>query len=216
MLIGITTYKLHKYQDLFKLTQQCIESIICQKTPFPYKILISDQRTEKQTLEQLKKYNVDIIHEELDCVSRSWNLICEKVFSQNSFFNEYCLILNNDIKLCEGALESLIDFAKNNPRSIITSPKIFDFSAFLISRDIYNEVGPFDENLKGGSLEDWDYTVRIKEKDVSILPCPTFQVLHVANATKNHVSQDPEICKLLDESLVYYRKKWGDGRHKLP
>ena len=75
-----------------------------------------------------------------------------KAFSKNSFFNEYCLILNNDIKLCEGALGQLIDFAKNNPHSIITAPKVFDFSAFLISKDIYHEVGPFDENLKGGSL----------------------------------------------------------------
>jgi SAM-dependent methyltransferase len=211
LTIGVTTYKLHEYSDLYKLTEQCLQSIISQKTQYPISIIISDQRTNDETLEKLKKYGT-IIHEETDNVSHSWNLICEQAFQQG----QYCLILNNDLLVFDNSLDCLLEFAKNNPRSIITSPKTFDFSAFLISKQIYNEVGAFDENLKGGSLEDWDYTVRIQEKGVSILPCSTFKVLHVANATKNHVSQDPEICKLLEESKIYYRNKWGDGKHKLP
>ena len=54
MLIGITTYKLHQYKGLFDLTLQCIESIIRQKPPFSFKILISDQRTDNKTLDQLR------------------------------------------------------------------------------------------------------------------------------------------------------------------
>jgi GT2 family glycosyltransferase len=109
-----------------------------------------------------------------------------------------------------------MDIVKNIKVERITSPEVNDFSAFLISKEIYNEVGPFDENLKGGTLEDWDYTIRLKEKAFSILPCPTFKVLHEKAATTKLIENDPEIVKLREESLQYYRKKWGDGRHILP
>jgi len=212
VLIGVTTYKLHQYKELLDLTKRCLASIGSQKTSFPFFIVVSDQRTDSKTLEKLKEFNVEVLHEELDCVSRSWNLLCEKGFKEN----QYCLILNNDIELNDGVLEPLPNFAKNNPRSIITSTEGFDFSAFLISKNIYDAVGPFDENLKGGALEDWDYVERMQEKNISILRCPTFNVQHKRTSTKNHVQANSEIIKLQEESKIYYRKKWGDGKHKLP
>lgn len=213
MLVGITTYKLHEFPDLLELTEKCIESVVAQRTQNPFSLIISDQRSNPETLKYLhSKYEVEVIHEEQDNFSRSLNLICQETFKHNYF----CVILNNDTKLQEHTLQPLIQFARKHPHSIITAPNVNDLSAFLISKSIYIEVGPFDENLKGGTLEDWDYTERMKEKNMAFLPCSEFHVTHVGYATISHILSDPYIQKLREESLQYYRKKWGDGRHTLP
>ena len=215
MIIGITTYRLHEFPDLLELTKKCIHSITSQNTTFPILIIILDQRTNQTTLDHLTNIlgaNGFLIHQEDNNVSRALNTICTIAFKDC----DQCLLLSNDTELQEGTLQSLPEFAKQHPRAIITAPAVNDLAAFLISKSIYEEVGPFDENLKGGSLEDWDYLERMKEKNITFLPCPDFHVAHVGRATINHVLSDPEIQELRQKSLEYYRKKWNGKTTNLP
>jgi len=208
-MVGITSYMI-----LLDLTRKCLLSVSAKKRLSKH-IFYSRISAPTCTLLKLQReLRFELRHTEDDCVSRSWNIICNVAFKDKRC--SHTLILNNDVELSPNVLDPLVKFGMENPRFIITSPGIFDFSAFLISKDIYETVGPFDENLKGGSLEDWDYVERMKEKGIGLLQCTQFKAHHEKSATSNLVSNLPEITKLQEESKRYYRRKWGDGKHKLP
>lgn len=123
-------------------------------------------------------------------VGPSWNILCRKIYEKH----ENALILNDDIYLGKKTedINSLID---KKPNQFITATP--DWCAFIVSKAIFDYVGPFDECFFPAYYEDNSYAYRMKLKGVSHLRTPYL------NPVEYRVSQTIE----KDGSLFEYRLK---------
>lgn len=85
-----------------------------------------------------------------------------------------------------------------------------DFSCFLIRKELYYTVGPFDEKFKIAFCEDGDYDMRMYNGGVQAY-CIDLPFLHHGSMTIKNA--DPkEIRKIqiqADKNRAYFKKKWG-------
>lgn len=216
ILIGVTSYRIHESEKLKKWTKECLESLVLQECSYPYKIMLIDDSSSLFDIPPV------IVVEKVNFnnVSKAWNRICSKAFYEFNY--QYALIINNDVVLLEGSLQNLLNFAvKQQEPCIISGYKEngqagWCFSYFLISKDVYETVGMFDEHFWGGGLEDWDYGERLKEHNISIKYCLGFVVHHEGHITKQTFCDSEEWQQKDKEAIEYYRRKWGNGKHKVP
>ena len=109
--IGITTYNLEKY------IAQTLDSILSQKTDFPYQILIADDASTDSTRKILKDYqktNPSIVHlillsENVGSLAAS-NRLFDKIKTEYFSF-----IDGDDYWIDENRLQKQIDFLDQNP-----------------------------------------------------------------------------------------------------
>lgn len=85
-----------------------------------------------------------------------------------------------------------------------------DFSCYLIRKEVYEKVGPFDENFKTAFCEDWDYHVRLHKAGIDA-HCIDLPFLHYASqTTKNAPLMEREkIQHQAQLNREYFREKWG-------
>lgn len=147
-------------------------------------------------------------------VAASWNFLIDVGIS-NGF--EYFLILNDDIilKKPSGVISRIIQTHKD---SVMHIPKpSFHLSAFILSKNIYNKVGGFDEHFKKCFFEDNDYKYRVKLAGFEI----RYENELNADVFRNSqtIEKDPKLGGYL-ENREYYIKKWGglpdEEKYKTP
>ena len=219
LLVGVTSYRIHEDRRLMELTKRCLTLLMQQD--FPLKVMLVDDCSNREVLNKLlSELSGKLLLRQVDfgSVSKSWNYICDETFKKER--GNYALILNNDVVLLPNTINPLLQFAHENPRyGIITGVEVnsngkimsaYTFSAFLITKWLYETVGPFDENIVGQGLEDWDYVERLKEKGLEIGVCKDFKFYHERSAT---IKVFPDKWNI---SVEYYRRKWSDGKHTLP
>jgi len=87
-----------------------------------------------------------------------------------------------------------------------------DFSCYLIRKELYEEVGPFDENYKGAYAEDGDYHLRMHQAGVEAI-CLDLPFYHIGAGTlKNASPEDQErIQKQAGRNRAYLKQKFGVG-----
>lgn len=148
-----------------------------------------------------KPENISILrqHDNL-FVSGSWNELCKTIFLNY----EYCLMLNDDI--CLGANESQItQLIEENP-SIGFFNSHWQWSSFLLPAKTYNQIGPFDENLRIW-FNDNDYEYRMKKSGIDVL---TTSILNPVDFVKDgSVSRNPIFHKQFEPDRQTYIKKHG-------
>ena len=85
-----------------------------------------------------------------------------------------------------------------------------DFSCMLIRREVWEKVGPFDENFKRAFGEDWDMHVRLQKAGIQAY-CIDLPFLHHGSMTVKNA--DPkevrEIQIQADKNREYFKEKWG-------
>jgi len=123
-------------------------------------------------------------------VGPSWNVLCRKIYENH----ENALILNDDIYLGKKTADINNLIEKKSSQFITATP---DWCAFIISKSIFENVGPFDECFFPAYYEDNSYAYRMKLKGVSHLRTPYL------NPEIYRVSQTIE----KDKSLFDYRTK---------
>jgi len=123
-------------------------------------------------------------------VGPSWNALCRKIYENH----ENALILNDDIYLGKKTADINNLIEKKSSQFITATP---DWCAFIISKSIFENVGPFDECFFPAYYEDNSYAYRMKLKGVSHLRTPYL------NPEIYRVSQTIE----KDKSLFDYRTK---------
>lgn len=218
-LIGVTSYRIHKDDHLKELTERCLRSIARQKCGYPFKTMLVDDSSNLEGVSIPE--GVDVREVSYQSVSKSWNLVCREAFYEDGL--DYVLILNNDVELLPGSLETLLRFAHENPDigfiygSELTEAGLVEgymFSAFLLSKRVYELVGDFDENLS--SIEDWDYVERLKEEKVPLYHYDDFKVHHERSATKRMIQSESGWREKHMKDVKYYRRKWGGKGVQLP
>ena len=85
-----------------------------------------------------------------------------------------------------------------------------DFSCYLIRRETWNLVGPFDENFKMAYCEDWDMHVRLHKAGIAA-ECLDLPFLHHGAETIKNA--DPAEMRILQKQAQknrdYFKSKWG-------
>ena len=85
-----------------------------------------------------------------------------------------------------------------------------NFSAFMINKECWNKIGPFDENFKPAYFEDNDYHHRIELAGMKAICLPTAMFYHYGSRTQNEATDKP-ICSSpqFEANGRYYQVKWG-------
>jgi len=112
-------------------------------------------------------------------VSRGWNYIIE------NFESDYWLISGDDNYFLEGSLKNISNFMENNKSQNYVfcgfgmtnnTNKIYDsagFSSFILTKNILNKIGLFDENIYPAYFEDNDLWERIVVSKESVITIPS-------------------------------------------
>ena len=196
-------------------------------------VVFVDNSSTDGTTEWLKTQDCICFHNIAPkSVAASWNQGLRWAFSKGA---EHVLVVNNDVLLRPDTYRLLVadgslfvtavasddpscvkpvqqpsgrwDYAEPDPAGKRPHPTM---SCFLIRRECWVKVGPFDENFKGGFVEDLDYHARMHKCGVPAY-CIDLAFYHVGSATLK-LSSDEDRNRILDQAgknRQYFFKKWG-------
>lgn len=136
-------------------------------------------------------------------VAGSWNFLIEKGISNG--YN-YFLILNDDIilKKDEESIYNII--LKNGSDKFIRSEQFYNWSAFILSKNIYLRVGRFDVGFERCYFEDNDYEYRMKLENIPIVYEKELNAEVYRNSMT--IQKEPHLNNF-NNNLKYYESKWG-------
>ena len=136
-------------------------------------------------------------------VAASWNYLIGKAII-NDF--KYFLILNDDVILQKDEAQIKQILLKGTPEHFYLCRPFYNWSSFILTKKVYEKVGPFDENFKKAYFEDNDYMYRMKLAGVPI------KYVDELNPDIYLNSQTIEKNPLLGgyiENREYFLQKWG-------
>ena len=84
----------------------------------------------------------------------------------------------------------------------------------LVKRDVYLQVGGFDENL-AVTFNDVDFCLRLREAGYRILWTPYAELIHHESASRGFDDSAPKQVRFLAE-VDYMKSKWGDKLQRDP
>lgn len=153
-------------------------------------------------------------------VAASWNTALQHVFKLGA---EYAFCVNNDTELLPSTYRRLVEDGGGFVTAVgvrkwpdLTKPMSDekrphpDFSAYLIRREVYEKVGPFDENFLIAFAEDQDYHVRLHAAGITAY-CIDLPFLHHGSMTIKN-SEPSEIRRIqiqAEKNREYFKKKHG-------
>lgn len=207
------------------LTRQAVRTFRAQDIEGGVDIVIIDNHSTDGTAAWLATQRELLVmsHNPPLSVAASWNAGLRFVFSQGA---DYCLVVNNDVELRPDTYRHLVAdggrfvtavgtqdptkilaLTAPNPNAIRSHP---DFSCFLIRKETFEQVGPFDETFKIAYVEDCDMHVRLYRAGIQAY-CLDLPFLHHGAQTIKH-SSTSEIAKIkqqADKNRNYFRSKYG-------
>jgi O-antigen biosynthesis protein len=218
-------------QDNLHLTQRAVHSFTRQTVPTA--IFTVDNGSRDNTRQWLRSQGHDWIltFQRDHSVAASWNRALEFLWRSGV---ERALVCNNDVELEPHTAELLDEVsARLNREAIVTGVGVRsmeevrhrwpadlldsarphpDFSCFLITRKVWDRVGPFDEKFHRAFGEDNDYHVRCRQAGVEAISVDV-PFLHYGSATlKNMDWHDQMVVRIqADANREYFRKKYGFG-----
>jgi N-acetylglucosaminyl-diphospho-decaprenol L-rhamnosyltransferase len=209
-------------------TKQCIASIR-RCTAIPYELILVDNGSSDGTREYLQQL------EEATVIANEKNLGCAKAWNQGAKASqgEIIGILNNDLVLTPGWLEGLLAFMKKTNHGIVSpalreGPLTYDLDryalefanscrnatrrdlhapCFLVSREVFEKIGLFDEGFAYGGCEDIDFFWRAKAAGFSVGITGSVLIHHFGMITQKAIKKT-ETKAYPAANLAYFKKKW--------
>ena len=136
-------------------------------------------------------------------VAGSWNFLIEKGIANGYRF---FLILNDDIilKKDEESIYNII--LEHGSDKFIRSEELYNWSAFILSKNIYLRIGRFDTSFERCYFEDNDYEYRMKLENIPIV----YDKRLNAEVYRNSMTIEKEpYLNNFNNNLKYYESKWG-------
>lgn len=206
-------------RNCIELTKKCVESVRGQDVPVY--VFAFDNGSTDGTLSWLRQDGVGTVAmKQNKGVSFGWNNALTDIFK----CADHCLVLNNDTIIppwfyrtllsCDlpfvtgVSFEDMDEVMKQTEVSLSDGP---DFSAFLIRRDCWEKVGPFDERFVH-YCNDMDYHIRAHRAGVTLLNS-NIKFYHERSSTlKNADPEDRErISMQADRDRATFREIYGVG-----
>lgn len=179
-------------KDGLKFFKLCLHSLL-GFTDHPHMLAIIDNQSRLDTKHYLasiaKNHNVTVLRYDDDFnFAAEINLAMKFLFQWPTI--KYGLILNADAVVSPDWLSKMVDTIKSNDRIGIVGPmsnaanneqmeaerkNTFSTSlrvsgfCMLFRRELYEELGGFDEKFVGGGFEDWDFCERALRKNWKIV-----------------------------------------------
>jgi hypothetical protein len=205
------TYGIPTYTQYQRALDQ-LEHILLCSTVKPSEIIIVDNSGGLNTpfiqerVDQLSKeytFRNQVIPNE-NCVAGAWNKIM-----QNAWYANAVVIANDDIK---PDAEMLQHFQSDRFYPFVCGNSQHNaFSVFMLRRDIWEKVGPFDEEFKPAYFEDNDYARRMELAGIPRYVDSRIQFDHVVSATFKQLSGAALDAHHINfrKNRDYYIRKWG-------
>ena len=204
------------------LTKAAINSVRAQDIDGISLIIVENGSTDG-TKEWLRSQEGIRVMHRTGSVAECWNQALKWLFASKS---PYALVVNNDVELPGNYYRCLVEenapfasgIATDRREQVRTGdpPKSEskryhpDFSAYLIRKECYETVGPFDEKFLGAYCEDCDYHVRMFEAGIRAY-CIDLPYYHIRSATiKNSPpEQAAAIQEQAERNRRYFYRKHG-------
>lgn len=185
--------------NCLELTKRCVESIKAQDIPTEF--LIYDNGSTDGTPEWISAQDcLETFMLQNEGVSKGWNSGLDYLF--NVEYAGHVLVLNNDTIIPPWFYSTLLSYdvpfvtgvsvdsmdAIREPESRKELRECPDFSAFLIRRDCWEQVGPFDERLVH-YCGDMDYHIRAHRMGITLMNAGV-NFYHERSSTIKHSSPE--------------------------
>lgn len=191
-------------------------------------IIIVDNASPDNTLEKIKDFNVKIIKmESNESLAKAWNAGLAEATG------DVLAVLNNDVKLMPDGISRLAQMAWEvgisgasgchvNPDSLFFVAHVDDPGsdyvaghAMFFRRDVFEEVGGFDEHMKPAYCEDSDWCFRARSKGFSWGFCQD-ALYHIGGVT---AATMPHVQNAIAANVARLQSKWSNKgigeRHKI-
>jgi GT2 family glycosyltransferase len=205
-------------------TKKFIKSLK-ENTKLPYKLIVVDNGSDKDTRDYLKKQDCKVITNKKNLgVVKGWNQ------GVKACKTEYVCIMNNDIVVapnwltpmqkalereegmkCVQPVTSGGDIPQNFPNNFYPKPyiekteRIFGW-CFMLPMAVFDEIGMFDEQFDMAWWEDRDFGLRLCEKNYHPHIVHASYIHHYQNRTLWTIDG---IEKKMAENQIKFVKKWG-------
>ena len=202
------------------LTKKAVASFKAQD--IAVNILIIDNDSNDGTSQWLQTQDLTVSFQRPPLsVAESWNHGLQYIFKKHT----RCLVVNNDVELLPQTYSTLLQdggpfvtaVGQNKPikdftwnREVFQARPHPDFSCFMIRRNAYYKIGPFDEKFKGAYCEDSDYHCRMHKLGIDA-HCINLPFYHHASGTIKNADKEEvkRIQRHADSNREYFQKKWG-------
>jgi GT2 family glycosyltransferase len=136
-------------------------------------------------------------------VAGSWNYLINKAILNNF---KYFLILNDDVILQkdEGLIRQIL--SKGTKDHFYICRPFYNWSSFILTKNVYEKVGAFDEKFKKAYFEDNDYMYRMKLAGVPIKYVDELNPDVYLNSQT--IEKNPLLGGYIDNK-EYFLQKWG-------
>jgi GT2 family glycosyltransferase len=208
--------------NCLEMTKRCVESVDRQSVRS--ELCIIDNGSIDGTKGWLFHQSSTIqgvMHSDNAGVSAGWNI--GLIYFLDRLKYSHVLVINNDVVLPPWFYSELLSYempfvtgvSVDNMDTIRELPPRVplvshpDFSAFLIRRDAWEKIGPFDEGMKFYA-QDCDYHVRACKAGVPLLAA-NLPFYHERSSTLRLASpeEQAEIQTQASADREYFHKKWG-------
>lgn len=192
----MTNWVIIPTRNCLPLLKNTIDSVLAQKIRGGVKLFIINNGSTDGTAQFLNNISLElatVVHiYPQNGVGHAWNLGLREVFKDSN----HALVVNHDVLLRPDCYSELLSFGHefitgvstddisklNDPLSDwLRGRPNPDFSCFLIKKNVFETVGPFDE-LPCGFYEDNMYHIRMHRAKIQAL-CVDIPFYHFASAT---------------------------------
>ena len=181
-------------------------------------LLMKAMETYSELMPEVTKLILDNGHQDIPCiddntwiweskenlgVAASWNYLIGKAIV-NDF--KYFLILNDDVILQKDEAQIRQILSKGTPEHFYLCRPFYNWSSFILTKKVYEKVGPFDENFKKAYFEDNDYMYRMRLAGVPIKYVDELNPDVYLNSQT--LEKEPTLSGYV-ENREYFLQKWG-------
>jgi GT2 family glycosyltransferase len=143
-------------------------------------------------------------------VAGSWNYFMEN-------FDDYIIISNDDVVFWPDTIEKIMKDVNEHPECIFIYPATESahnnmFSMFLLRKEAWKKLGPFDESFYPAYFEDNDYHRRMILADMNTVKLAESGYTHVGSATLKSYTTQRDFDQHNQNFTInqqYYIEKWG-------
>jgi GT2 family glycosyltransferase len=203
--------------NALEMTKKAVDSFLRQD--IDVQIFAFDNGSTDGTVGWLETVGILLDHAVLNAgVSKGWNVGLKRLFNDS----DHVLVCNNDVELPPWFYRELLSYREPfitgvscDGANLKTPPPASnlvphpDFSAFLIRREAWQQIGPFDEGMRHYA-QDCDYHVRATQEGIP-LPAANCPFHHERSSTLRLASPEDrdEIEAQANLDRSYFLKKWG-------